>query len=86
KSMPFAALAALLALVLAFWAETAQRARPSGAAAGAFAAGSGVALALGLAFALEKGWLTVGLALAALAVAGVATRRPVPVLRQLSAG
>jgi uncharacterized membrane protein len=86
KSMPFAALAALLALVLAFWAETAQRARPSGAAAGAFAAGSVVALALGLAFALEKGWLTVGLALAALAVAWVATRRPVPGLRQLSAG
>jgi uncharacterized membrane protein len=86
KSMPFAALAALLALILAFWAETAQRARPSGAAAGAFAAGSVVALALGLAFALEKGWLTVGLALAALAVAWVATRRPVPGLRQLSAG
>ncbi|MEP9351576.1 DUF2339 domain-containing protein [Xanthobacter sp. KR7-225] len=86
KSLPFAALGLALALVLALCAESAQRARPSGAAAGAFAAGSVVSLALSLAFALEKGWLTVGLALAALAVAWVATRRPVPGLRQLSAG
>ncbi|MFG1358805.1 DUF2339 domain-containing protein [Xanthobacter pseudotagetidis] len=86
KSVPFAALGLLLALVLAFWAESAQRARPSGAPAAAFAAGSVVSLALALAFALEKGWLTVGLALAALAVAWVATKRTLPGLRQLSAG
>ncbi len=56
------------------------------AAAAVFAAGAVVSLALALAFALEKGWLTVGLALAALGVAWVSTRRALPGLRQLSAG
>lgn len=83
-SLPFAAVALALALLLTFAAEAAQRVRPGAAAV--FASGAVVSLALALAFALEKGWLTVGLALAALAVAWVSTQRPVPGLRQLSAG
>lgn len=86
RSLPFAALALGLALLLSFAAERSSQVRPGGAAAAAFATGGVVSLALALAFALEKGWLTVGLALAALAVAWVSTVRPLYGLRQLSAG
>jgi uncharacterized membrane protein len=40
-------------------------------------------LALALTFALEKGWLTVSLALMAPGIAWIANRQPVPMLRQL---
>ena len=43
------------------------------------------ALALALTFALEKGWLTVGLALMAPGVAWVAEKRPLPMLRWIAA-
>jgi uncharacterized membrane protein len=49
------------------------------------AAGSAAALALTLAFALEKGWLTVGLALMAPGIAWVAEKRPLPLLRWMAA-
>lgn len=42
------------------------------------------ALALGLTFALEKGWLTVALALMSPAAAFVSTKRPIPALRWLA--
>ncbi|MDF2994848.1 MAG: hypothetical protein K0R27_485 [Xanthobacteraceae bacterium] len=54
-------------------------------AATVFATGSVAALALGLTMALERGWLTVGLALASLGIAWIASTRPLPGLRQLSA-
>jgi uncharacterized membrane protein len=60
--------------------------RPGTAAAAALhAAGSAAALALTLTFALEKGWLTIGLALMAPGIAWVAQKRPLPLLRWLAA-
>lgn len=85
-SYAFAAVGLALALLFTFAAETLSRTDAHRPAAGAFAAGAVTALGLALAFALEKGWLTVGLALAALAVAWVETKRPLPGLRQLAAG
>src|SRR5580698_1020627 len=49
------------------------------------AAGSAAALALALTLALERGWLTIGLALMAPGIAWVAGRRPLPLLRWLAA-
>lgn len=63
----------------------AGREGPGDHAATIFAAGSVGALALGLTMALERGWLTVGLALASLGIAWIASVRPLPGLRQLSA-
>ncbi|MFG1392945.1 DUF2339 domain-containing protein [Xanthobacter agilis] len=85
RSLPFAALALALAALFTAAAEWLSRLRRPAPAA-AFAAGGVVGLALALAFALEKGWLTVGLALATLGVAWVSTLRPLPGLRPLSAG
>ncbi len=60
--------------------------RPGLAAAGAiFATGAVAALALALTLALEKGWLTVALALMVPGVAWVASKRPLPWLRWLAA-
>ncbi len=84
-SPPFALTALGLGLLFTWSADRMLRHARTGAAA-VFAAGAVVSLALALAFALEKGWLTVGLALAALGVAWVSTQRPLPGLRQLSAG
>ncbi|MGQ3675908.1 DUF2339 domain-containing protein [Xanthobacter sp. TB0139] len=84
ESPPFALAGLVLALLFTFASEALTR-HGRLAAAAIFAAGAVVNLALGLAFALEKGWLTVGLALAALGVAWVSTLRPLPGLRQLSA-
>ena len=50
-----------------------------------FATGALAALALALTFALEKGWLTVALALMAPGAAWVAQKRPLPWLRWLAA-
>ncbi len=84
RSLPFAALALLLAALFTAGAELLTR-RGREIPAAAFAAAGVIGLGLALAFALEKGWLTVGLALAALGVAWVATQRPLPGLRQLAA-
>src|SRR6202012_991528 len=50
-----------------------------------FATGALAALALALTLALEKGWLTVGLALMAPGAAWIAEKRPLPWMRWLSA-
>ena len=87
RSIPFALAALVLALGFAYAAEVMLRrlaTRPSPAhnlGAGVFAAASIAALALALTFALERGYLTVAFALAALGAAYVATRRDIPVLR-----
>jgi uncharacterized membrane protein len=88
RSIPFAGLALVLAALFAVATETlARRApRPGGAAAQAiYASGAVAALALAMTFALEKGWLTVALALTVPGIAWVAAQRPLPMLRWLAA-
>ena len=88
RSLPFAGLALLLATIYALATETLiQRDNRPGimAASAMFATGALAGLALALTFALEKGWLTVGLALMAPGAAWVAQKRPLPWLRSLAA-
>lgn len=88
RSFPFAGLALLLAALFALATEQlARRApRPGGAAAQAiFATGAIASLALALTFALEKGWLTVALALMVPGIAWITLQRPLPMLRWLAA-
>jgi uncharacterized membrane protein len=89
RSIPFAGLALLLAALYGVATETlAKRAppRPGLAASTAiFSTGSVAALALALTLALEKGWLTVGLALMVPGIAWIAEKRPLPFLRRLAA-
>ena len=88
RSLPFAGLALLLAALFAIAAEQLgkREPRPGVAAAAALdAAGCAASLALALTFALEKGWLTVGLALMAPGIAWVAEKRPLPLLRWIAA-
>ena len=86
RSIPFAimalALAALFALAaLRLW----QREEREGIreASAIFAVGAVAASALALTFALEKGWLTVALALMVPGIALIADRQPMPILRNL---
>jgi uncharacterized membrane protein len=86
RALPFAALALLLAALFAVATEmlTRRESRPGSASTAAiFATGSIAALALALTFALEKGWLTVALALMVPGTAWVAEQRPLPWLRWL---
>jgi uncharacterized membrane protein len=88
RSIPFAGLALLLAAWFAVATEQLTRRSPSSgvaASAALHAAGAAAALALTLSFALEKGWLTIGLALMAPGIAWVAQKRPLPLLRWLAA-
>jgi uncharacterized membrane protein len=88
RSIPFAAIALLLAAAAAYATEALNRRapRPGLAASGAiFATGSVAALALALTMALEKGWLTVALALMVPGIAWIAQKRPLPALRWLAA-
>ncbi len=88
QSLPFAGTALLLAALFALATETlGKRApRPGSAAAEAiFATGTVAALALALTLALEKGWLTVALALMVPGIAWVQERRPLQALRWLVA-
>ncbi len=87
QSIPFAILAVLLAASFAAATEilTRREARPGLAASTAlFATGTLAALALALTFALDKGWLTIALALTSTGAAWVSTQRPIPFLRVLS--
>jgi uncharacterized membrane protein len=87
-SIPFAASALLLSVLYALATEQLDKRapRPGLAAAGAlFATGAVAALALALTMALEKGWLTVALALMVAGIAWVADKRPLPALRMLAA-
>ena len=87
-SIPFAGTGLLLAAFYALATETLDKRapRPGLAAAGAlFATGAIAALALALTMALERGWLTVALALMVPGIAWVAEKRPLPALRWLAA-
>jgi uncharacterized membrane protein len=90
-SIPFAAGGAMLAALLAIAAETFVRAesRQPGPAlrlgTGAIASAGIAALALALTCGLDRGYLTVALALAALGTAYVSTRREIPILRYVVA-
>jgi uncharacterized membrane protein len=88
RSIPFAGLALILAALYGYATELlgSRSPRPGLATAAAiFAAGAVAALALALTFALDKGWLTVGLALMVPGIAWVSERRPLPALRYLAA-
>jgi uncharacterized membrane protein len=88
RSIPFAIVAVVLAAAFAAATETLtkrdnRRGLPISIAL--FATGSLAALALALTFALEKGWLTIALALTSLGTAWISMHRPIPFLRSLSA-
>jgi uncharacterized membrane protein len=89
RSLPFAGLALLLAAIDGYATEALirrEQRRPGMMASSAmFATGALAALALTLTFALEKGWLTIGLALMAPGAAYIAEKRPLPWLRWLAA-
>jgi uncharacterized membrane protein len=88
RSLPFAALALLIAALFAVATEllTKRAPRPGlPSAAAIFATGSIAALALALTLALEQGWLTVALALMVPGTAWVERARPLPWLRTLCA-
>lgn len=88
RSIPFAILAVLLAAAFGAATEalTRRETRPGVATSTAlFATGTLGALALALTFALEKGWLTIALALMSLGTAWISLQRPIPFLRWLAA-
>jgi uncharacterized membrane protein len=88
RSVPFAILAVMLAAAYGGATEvlTRRASRPGQAISIAlFATGALGALALALTFALEKGWLTISLALMSVGTAWVSMQRPIPFLRSLAA-
>ncbi len=88
RSIPFAILAVVLAALFGAATEilTRRDSRPGLAISTAlFATGTLSALALALTFALEKGWLTIALALTSLGTAWISMQRPIPFLRTLAA-
>ena len=88
RSIPFAIVAVALAAAYAVATEIlAKREDRPGlqASIALFATGSLAALALALTFALEKGWLTIALALMSAGTAWISTQRPIPFLRSLAA-
>ena len=88
RSIPFAIVAVALAAAYAAATEILSKRedrpglQPSIAL---FATGALAALALALTFALEKGWLTIALALMSAGTAWISTQRPIPFLRSLAA-
>ena len=88
RSIPFAILAVVLAAAYAAATEILSKRddRPGlQASIALFATGTLAALALALTFALEKGWLTIALALMSAGTAWISTQRPIPFLRSLAA-
>jgi uncharacterized membrane protein len=88
RSIPFAGVALLLAALFGYATDLlGKRAPRPGVAASAavFATGAVAALALTLTFGLDKGWLTVGLALMVPGIAWVQQQRPLPALSYLAA-
>jgi uncharacterized membrane protein len=88
RSIPFAILAVILAAAYAAATEILSKRedRPGlPASIALFATGALAALALALTFALEKGWLTIALALMSLGTAWISAQRPIPFLRSLAA-
>jgi uncharacterized membrane protein len=88
RSIPFAILAVILAAAYGAATETLARRdnRPGlPISIALFATGALGALALALTFALEKGWLTIALALMSMGSAWISMQRPIPFLRSLAA-
>jgi uncharacterized membrane protein len=88
RSIPFAILAVILAAAFGAATETlARRATRPGLpiSIALFATGALGALALAFTFALEKGWLTIALALMSMGTAWISMQRPIPFLRSLAA-
>ena len=88
RSIPFAILAVILAAAYGAATETlAKRDNRPGLpiSIALFATGALGALALALTFALEKGWLTIALALMSMGTAWISMQRPIPFLRSLAA-
>jgi uncharacterized membrane protein len=88
RSLPFAALALLVAAIFALATEALVKREPRPgltAASAMFATGTLGALALAMTFALEKGWLTIALALMVPGIAWIVEQRPLPWLRWLAA-
>jgi len=88
RSIPFAIAAIVLAAIFGYVTELLSRRehRPGQEIAAAlFATGTLAALALAFTFALDKGWLTIALALMSLGTAWISLQRPVPFLRWLAA-
>ncbi len=88
RSIPFAGLALLLAALYGYATDLLSKRTPRpglAASAAVFATGAVAALALALTFALDKGWLTVGLALMVPGIAWISEQRPLPALRYLAA-
>ncbi len=88
RSIPFAIIAIALAAAFAAATEllTKRETRPGQMISTAlFATGTLAALALAFTFALEKGWLTIALALMSLGTAWISMKRPIPFLRSLAA-
>ncbi len=88
RSIPFAILAVMVAAGFAAATEilTRRDSRPGSAISTAlFATGTLGALALALTFALDKGWLTIALALMSMGTAWISMQRPIPFLRSLAA-
>jgi uncharacterized membrane protein len=89
QSVPFAGLALLAAALYGYAADQLSRRDESAgifSATAVFATGAIAALALALTFALEKGWLTVALALTVPGIAWINSKRPLAALRYLAAG
>jgi uncharacterized membrane protein len=87
RSVPFASVALLLAALAAAATDSLSRRapRPGLVASGAiFATGAVAALALALTMALDKGWLTIALALMVPGITWISERRPLPALRNLA--
>ena len=88
RSIPFALLALGLAALFGYATELLTKRPPRPGIAGSaavFATGAVASLALALTFALDKGWLTVGLALMVPGIAWISEQRPLPALRKLAA-
>jgi uncharacterized membrane protein len=88
RSIPFAILAVVLAAAFAGATEVLAKrdSRPGLMISTAlFATGTLAALALALTFALDKGWLTIALALMSLGTSWISLQRPIPFLRTLAA-
>ena len=88
RSIPFAGLALVLAALYGYATDLLSKRdqRPGLASSAAvFATGAVASLALTLTFALDKGWLTVGLALMVPGIAWISEQRPLPALRYLAA-
>ena len=88
RSIPFAILAVVLAAAFGAATESLTRRdnRPGlPISIALFATGTLAALALALTFALEKGWLSIALALMSMGTAWISMQRPIPFLRALAA-